>query len=148
MHSIFAYYFCDLFFVLTQNQRGRFSRIAGCCAFRLCNRGGVGFYDGFFGPGTGSFFMLVLITLGGFGMVGALAHAKLFNFATNIASMLVFASMGKILFIIGLLMALGQFTGANIGSRMAIRLGAKLIKPFVVSVSLIACINLLWREYF
>ena len=109
--------------------------------------GGIGFYDGFFGPGTGSFLMLALISLGGFGLLDALAHTKLFNFATNIASMLVFALSGKILWIVGLCMALGQFIGASLGSRIAIGYGIKIIKPLVVCVSLIACIYLLYKEY-
>lgn len=108
---------------------------------------GIGFYDGFFGPGTGSFFMLAMVALGGFGILHALAYAKLFNFATNIASMLVFAFSGHILYKVGLCMAVGQFVGANLGSRVAIGGGVKIIKPCVVCVSLIVCGILLYREY-
>lgn len=110
--------------------------------------GVIGFYDGFFGPGTGSFLMLALIALGGYGLLHALAHAKLFNFATNLASMLVFACSGQILWILGLLMAFGQFVGAYFGSRVAIGGGVKIIKPLVVCVSLVACANLLYKEFF
>lgn len=110
--------------------------------------GGIGFYDGFFGPGTGSFFMLAMIVLGGFGLTQSLAQAKMFNFTTNIASVLVFALSGEILYSVGLLMALGQFIGANLGSRIAIGYGVKIVKPLVVCVSLAACINLLYKQYF
>ena len=110
--------------------------------------GGIGFYDGFFGPGTGSFFMLALIMLGGFSLLQSLAHTKLFNFATNLASVIVFAFGGKILWIVGLCMALGQFVGANLGSALATTYGARIIKPLVVIVSLCACANLLYKEYF
>ncbi len=110
--------------------------------------GAIGFYDGFFGPGTGSFLMFALIMLGGFGLLQALAHAKLLNFATNLASVVIFACSGKIFWIVGLCMALGQFAGANLGSHIAIGYGARIIKPLVVIVSLCASINLLYREYF
>ncbi|WP_353051791.1 TSUP family transporter [Helicobacter japonicus] len=110
--------------------------------------GAIGFYDGFFGPGTGSFFMLAFIVLGGFNILQSLAHAKLLNFATNLASVLIFAFSGKILWIVGLCMALGQFAGANLGSHLATFYGVRLIKPLVVIVSLCACANLLYKEYF
>ena len=110
--------------------------------------GAIGFYDGFFGPGTGSFSMLALITLGGFNLLCSLAHAKLFNFATNLASVIIFALGGKILWIVGLCMALGQFVGANVGSHLAIGYGVRIIKPLVVIVSLCASANLLYKEYF
>ncbi len=110
--------------------------------------GCIGFYDGFFGPGTGSFLMLALIGLGGYGLKTALAHAKLFNFTSNVASMLVFALGGHILWLLGFIMGIGQFIGANIGSRLALRYGIKIIKPLVVCVSLIICIKLLYNQYF
>lgn len=108
----------------------------------------IGFYDGFFGPGTGSFLMLALIGLGGYGLKNALAHAKLFNFTSNLASMLVFALGGQILWTLGFIMGIGQFIGANIGSKLALRYGIKIIKPLVVSVSLIICAKLLYNQYF
>lgn len=110
--------------------------------------GVIGFYDGFFGPGTGSFLMLALIMLGGYGLKNALAHAKLFNFISNIAAMLVFAVGGQILWLLGFFMGVGQFIGANIGSRLALRYGIKIIKPLVVCVSLAVCAKLLYNEYF
>ena len=108
--------------------------------------GGIGFYDGFFGPGTGSFLMLALISLGGFGIKDALAQAKLYNFATNLASVLVFLAFGHILFAVGIAMALGQFVGANIGAKLALRYGITIIKPLVVIVSLAMCVKLLFFE--
>lgn len=105
--------------------------------------GGIGFYDGFFGPGTGSFLMLALISLGNFGIKDALAQAKLYNFATNLASVLVFIAFGHILFAVGIAMALGQFVGANIGAKLALRYGITIIKPLVVIVCLAMCARLL-----
>jgi len=94
----------------------------------------VGFYDGVFGPGTGSFFFLSFITLLGYGVLRATAHTKLLNFTSNIAGFLLFAVSGKIVWPVGLAMGLGQFLGAQVGSRLAIRRGARLIRPLLVAV--------------
>ncbi|RDU65166.1 TSUP family transporter [Helicobacter sp. MIT 14-3879] len=110
--------------------------------------GVIGFYDGFFGPGTGSFLMFALILFGGFGIKESLAQAKLYNFTTNIASVIFFAIGGHILYKIGLAMAVGQFLGAYIGSKVALKYGIKIIKPLVVIVSILASINLLSKQYF
>lgn len=107
----------------------------------------VGFYDGFFGPGTGSFFMLALIIIGGLGVTQSLGQAKLYNFSTNLASLIFFAFGGHILWGIGLLMALGQFIGANLGSRMAIRYGIRIIKPLVVGISFLMATKLLYEQF-
>lgn len=92
----------------------------------------VGLYDGIFGPGAGSFYMLGFVLLAGFGLLKATAHTKLINFGSNFGSFLVFAATGSILWKVGLMMGLGQFIGAQIGSSLAMRRGAKLIKPLLV----------------
>jgi uncharacterized protein len=94
----------------------------------------IGFYDGVFGPGAGSFYLLGFVTLLGYGVLRASAHTRLLNFTSNIASLLVFAVSGKILWPLGLAMGAGQFLGAQVGSRLAIRNGAKLIRPLLVVV--------------
>jgi uncharacterized membrane protein YfcA len=94
----------------------------------------IGFYDGIFGPGTGSFFMLSLVTLLGLGVVQASAQTKLLNFTSNIASLLVFAFSGKIIWVIGLTMGIAQFIGAQLGSHLAMKQGAKIIRPLLVIV--------------
>ncbi len=96
----------------------------------------VGFYDGIFGPGAGSFYMLAFVGLAGFGMLKATAHTKLLNFGSNFGSFLVFTLNGAILWKLGLVMGLGQFLGAQIGSRLAMSNGAKIIRPLLV----ISCI--------
>jgi uncharacterized protein len=103
----------------------------------------IGFYDGMFGPGTGSFFMLAFVTLAGFGLLKATAHTKLLNFASNVGAFLVFLISGVILWKVGILMGLGQFLGAQAGSRLAMRNGAKIIKPLLVITCLILAIKLL-----
>ncbi|MBZ6073510.1 TSUP family transporter [Aeromonas schubertii] len=115
--------------------------------FALLAGGGVGFYDGFFGPGTGSFFAIAFIALGGYGMARATAHTKLLNFTSNIASLLFFALGGKVVWSVGLVMAVGQFLGARLGSRLVISKGVKLIRPLLVSVSLVMSVKLLLAHY-
>ena len=108
---------------------------------------GVGFYDGFFGPGTGSFFALAFVTLAGFGLAKATAHAKLLNFSTNIASLVFFALGGKVVWLLGLVMLLGQAIGATLGSRLVVTKGTKIIKPLVVTMSLLMSAKLLAGQY-
>ncbi|MFR9719576.1 TSUP family transporter [Aeromonas diversa] len=115
--------------------------------FALLAGGGVGFYDGFFGPGTGSFFAIAFIALGGYGMARATAHTKLLNFTSNIASLLFFALGGKVVWSVGLVMAVGQFLGARLGSRLVISKGVRLIRPLLVTVSLIMSVKLLLAHY-
>ncbi|MDO6963289.1 putative membrane protein YfcA [Rhizobium alvei] len=98
----------------------------------------IGFYDGVFGPGTGSFFMLAFVTLAGFGLLKATAHTKMLNFASNIGAFAVFAVSGVISWKTGLVMGAGQFLGAQLGSRMAMKNGARIIRPLLV----ISCIAL------
>lgn len=101
----------------------------------------IGFYDGIFGPGTGSFFMLAFVTLLGLGMLKATAHTKMLNFASNIGAFAVFAISGVIHWQAGLVMGVGQFLGAQAGSRLAMRSGARVIRPLLV----VACIALAIR---
>ncbi|WP_315923454.1 TSUP family transporter [Mesorhizobium sp. SP-1A] len=103
----------------------------------------IGFYDGLFGPGTGSFYMLAFVTLAGYGVLKATAHTKLLNFATNIGAFAVFAFAGVIYWKIGLLMGICQFLGARVGAHMAIRIGSRLIKPLLVLVCVALAIRLL-----
>ncbi|UJW73889.1 TSUP family transporter [Rhizobium sp. SL42] len=92
----------------------------------------IGLYDGVFGPGTGSFFMLAFVSLAGFGVLKATAHTKLLNLGSNVGAFIVFMIGGVVLWKIGLMMGLGQFLGAQVGSRFAMKSGAKLIKPLLI----------------
>lgn len=105
--------------------------------------GGIGFYDGFFGPGTGSFFALALVTLMGMGLTRATAHTKALNFASNFVSVLVFAIGGHVLWVVGLIMAVGQIIGGWLGSHAAMRFGPKLIRPLLVIICLGMVVKLL-----
>ena len=103
----------------------------------------IGLYDGVFGPGTGSFFMLAFVSLAGFGMLKATAHTKLLNLGSNLGAFLVFVASGVVLWKVGLLMGVGQFLGAQTGSRFAMRQGARIIKPLLVVTCVALAIKLL-----
>ncbi|MBB1490222.1 TSUP family transporter [Paracoccus sp. MC1854] len=105
----------------------------------------IGFYDGLIGPGAGAFYMLAFVTLGGFGILKATAHTKLLNFASNIGGLAVFTLAGSPLWMIGLLMGAGQIVGAWIGARLAMRVGARVIKPLLVVTSTALALRLLWQ---
>jgi len=101
----------------------------------------IGLYDGLFGPGTGSFFMLAFVSLLGYGVLKATAHTKLLNFGSNIGSFVIFVLAGAVVWKVGLVMGITQFLGARLGASLAMRVGAKLIKPLLV----LACVALAVR---
>lgn len=104
----------------------------------------LGFYDGVFGPGTGSFFMLALVGFFGFGVVEATARTKLLNFTSNIASLLMFMLGGNVVWVVGLSMGVGQILGAQLGARVAIANGARVIRPLLVVVCCAMAARLWW----
>ncbi len=103
---------------------------------------GIGFYDGFFGPGTGSFLSLAFVLLLGFNLAKATAHAKVLNFTSNIASLIFFVIGGQVIWSVGFTMLVGQFLGARLGARMVLTKGQKLIRPMVVVVAFIMATKL------
>tara|TARA_R110002124_G_scaffold72020_16_gene192777 strand:- start:9771 stop:10526 length:756 start_codon:yes stop_codon:yes gene_type:complete len=103
----------------------------------------VGLYDGIFGPGAGSFYMLILLGLGGLSVLQATAQTKLFNLASNLGGLIGFALMGAIAWKIGVTMALGQIIGSNLGARMAMKKGAALIRPLLVTICILTALKLL-----
>ena len=105
----------------------------------------IGAYDGFFGPGTGSFFMMAFVMLAGFGVLKATAHTKMVNFASNLGSLVVFATTGATWWAVGIAMAAAQVLGAYIGARLAVRVGARVIKPLLVVTSTGMALRLLWQ---
>ncbi len=102
-------------------------------------------YDGFFGPGTGSFFMLGFVMLAGYGVLKATAHTKMLNFASNLGALLVFAASGTMWWVTGFAMAAAQIAGAALGARLAMRIGARLIKPLLVVTSTAMALRLIWQ---
>lgn len=106
----------------------------------------IGFYDGFFGPGTGSMFSLACIALLGFNLSKATAHAKVLNFTSNIASLLFFLIGGQIQWSIGLVMMVGQVIGANLGAKMVLGKGKTLIRPMVVIMSFVMTVKMAYEQ--
>ena len=109
--------------------------------------GAIGFYDGFFGPGTGTFFSASLVALRGHGLTRATALTKLLNFTSNVASVLFFALGGKMLWLLGGCMAVGAMAGGWLGSHTALKFGARLIRPLLVAISLGLTARLLWGYF-
>lgn len=118
------------------------SRI-GTTAFALLVGAGIGFYDGFFGPGTGTFFALGYVALLGQSMRRATAHAKLMNFTSNLAALMMFASGGHVVWTIAAAMMAGQLAGGWIGAHLVLRHGARLVRPVLVAASLAVSLKLL-----
>lgn len=94
----------------------------------------VGFYDGFLGPGTGSFLVLGFVVLLGFEFVSASAYAKIINCVTNVSALFVFIRQGNYLLGVAMVMAVGNVAGSLIGSRMAIKKGNRFIRVFFLIV--------------
>ncbi|WP_051504544.1 TSUP family transporter [Sphingomonas jaspsi] len=109
--------------------------------------GAIGFYDGFFGPGTGSFFSTSLVALRGMGLTRATALTKLLNLTSNVASVLFFAIGGKIVWTLGFAIAGGAMIGNYLGSHTAMKFGAKVIRPLLVTLSLGLTAKLLWQYF-
>ncbi|CAN1514834.1 COG0730 Predicted permeases [Candidatus Nanopelagicaceae bacterium] len=99
----------------------------------------IGFYDGIFGPGTGSFLMLILVASLGYAFITASAIAKVVNVATNVGAILVFGIHGAVIWQIGIIMGVANISGAIIGSRLAIKGGSTLVRKvfLIVTVALI-----------
>jgi uncharacterized protein len=106
-----------------------------------------GFYDGFFGPGVGSFWAITFVIMLGFSLTKATGYTKAMNFTSNIVSVAVFIIGGNVSYTIGGVMALGQIIGSAIGARLVIRNGAKLIRPIFITIVLLTTLKLLLQNY-
>ncbi len=105
--------------------------------------GVIGLYDGFFGPGTGSFLTTALVALGGLGLVRAIAHAKFLNFCTNFAGLTVMIVGGKVIWVLGFSMAAASIIGNQVGAHLAMRFGGRGVRPLLVLMSFALTIKLL-----
>lgn len=104
----------------------------------------IGAYDGFFGPGTGTFLIVGFVSLCGRSLVHASADAKVVNFASNLASVLVFSAHDYILWNVALPMAGGQLVGALIGAQFAMRGGERIVRGVVLLVSSALIVKLVY----
>lgn len=102
----------------------------------------IGFYDGFFGPGTGSFWTMAFVLLAGYDLKQATAGTKIMNFTSNFFSLMIFLIGGKPVLIIGLTMASGQIAGAFLGSHLVMLRGVKFIKPVFLAMTGLICLKL------
>ncbi len=136
-----------LFFLLSPRLSDRDARArVGAPLFALIVGLGVGFYDGFFGPGAGMFFVIGCVLLLGLRASRATALTKAMNFASNGAALLGFALAGQVLWPIGLAMGIGQSIGAWIGSHLVMRNGAAIVRPALVLVAITMALRLLLRH--
>jgi hypothetical protein len=94
----------------------------------------IGFYDGFFGPGTGSFLVFVLVRWLGYDFLHASAGAKLLNVATNVAALMLFVSTGHVMWLAAICMAVANVSGSLFGTRMALRRGAGFVRGVFILV--------------
>lgn len=101
----------------------------------------IGFYDGIFGPGTGSFLMLILVATLGYAFITASAIAKVVNVATNIGALIVFGINGAVIWQIGIIMGFANITGAIIGSRLAIKGGSTLVRKVFLLVTIVLIVR-------
>jgi uncharacterized membrane protein YfcA len=106
----------------------------------VCIGGVLGFYDGFFGPGTGSFILFAFVALLGFDFIRASASSKLLNIATNIAALVYFIPNGYVYFDVGVVMAIANVVGSFVGVRLALAKGSRFVRVLfiVIVVALLA----------
>ncbi|MFC3691508.1 TSUP family transporter [Chenggangzhangella methanolivorans] len=104
----------------------------------------IGAYDGLFGPGAGSFYMIALVALTGVGAAKAVARTKLLNMSSNLAGLIVFVAAGHVVWLAGFAMAAGTIAGAQLGSALALKHGVKLVRPLVIVVSLALAARLMF----
>jgi len=107
----------------------------------------LGFYDGFFGPGTGTFWAMAFVFGLGFNLTRATAHTKGMNFASNIGSLVFFAHAGQVAWLAGMTMGVGQLLGARLGSRMVVSRGTRFIRPVFLGVVFCLTAKLVYNAY-
>jgi uncharacterized protein len=106
---------------------------------------GLGFYDGFFGPGTGTFWTILLVLLLGLNLKTATAQTKVVNFVSNVTALAAFAWGGQVILIPGLVMGSGQYLGALLGSRLVMRRHVRLVQTAFRLVVAATLAKLLWN---
>ncbi|MCZ2722156.1 TSUP family transporter [Marinomonas sp. 15G1-11] len=116
-------------------------------AFALLIGTSIGFYDGLIGPGTGAFFSTAYLCFMGASLITATAHTKVLNATSNVSSLFIFAFTGNIIWGLGIAMGVGQWVGAQIGSRLVITKGSALIRPLVIIMCLAISIKLILEHW-
>jgi len=108
----------------------------------------IGFYDGFFGPATGSFWTMAMVLLIGLDLKTATAQTKLFNFTSNIVSLIVFIYSGLVVWLAGLIMGVGQIIGAFLGSSLVSKKEVKFIRVFFLTIVALTIAKLVYQKFF
>lgn len=108
---------------------------------------GLGFYDGFFGPGTGNFWTAAFMVIMGFTMTKAAGFTRIMNLVSNVVALAMFVLGDNVLYRVGLCMALGQVLGARLGSSLAIKKGANFIRPVFLTVVFLTIVRLVYLNY-
>lgn len=108
---------------------------------------GIGFYDGFFGPGTGTFWAMAYMLGLGFNMTRATGYTKVMNFASNLSSLAFFLTAGLVHPATGLVMGFGQLVGARLGAGMVIARGSRFIRPIFLTVVIALTLKLLYSSF-
>lgn len=107
----------------------------------------IGFYDGFFGPGTGSFWTIAIVMFLGLNLKSATAQTKIMNFTSNIVSLGVFIVGGQVLWLVGILMGIGQMLGAYMGSTLVVKRDVGFIRVFFLCIVGLTILKLLYDSY-
>jgi uncharacterized membrane protein YfcA len=107
---------------------------------------GLGFYDGFFGPGVGSFWTIAFVTVLGHDFVRAAGHTKVMNFASNLAALGFFAFAGTVRWLPGLAMGGGQLLGGRLGAHLAVTRGARFVRPIFLTMAALVALKLIYAS--
>ena len=108
----------------------------------------LGFYDGFFGPGVGAFWAMAFMSLLGYEIRKATAHTKVMNLSSNIISVIIFSIGGSVMFLYGIIMAVGQIIGAHLGAKLAVKKGITIIRPLYIVIVFATIAKLLYSRFF
>lgn len=127
-------------------ERPRAARM-GTTLFALVFGAILGFYDGFFGPGAGSFWMLACVLALGQDLRTATGTTKALNLSSNIASLIAFGYAGCLRWDVGAVMIAGQLIGARLGSGLVVTRGAKIIRPIFITTALALAVSLIWKSF-
>ncbi len=108
----------------------------------------LGFYDGFLGPGTGSFWVIALVFFLGYNLAKATAYTKIFNLKSNVIATCWFMLGHNLDYKVGFIMALGQMIGGKLGSQLVIKNGAQFVRPVFLGIVLLAIFSMFYRQYY
>ena len=124
--------------------RGPYPYLGAGAQLGVVAHGGIGFYDGVMGPGTGSFLIIGLVSVLGYSFLAASAKAKIVNLATNLGAIAVFAAHGSVLWGLGLVLGLSNMAGGYVGARTAVARGSGFIRGVFFAVVAVLIVKLGW----